>query len=116
MREFARVLQKNGLLLVGIVPADSRWGRCYQAKGNEGHPFYSVAGFYTCGHAKQLAASVGFKFVRATSTLSMGPGEELGNVKLWDGVNPGCGFVGMLFCLSEGVKQSSSGKAQELIS
>ena len=69
MREFARVLKNNGSLLVGIVPADSRWGRFYQAKGKEGHPFYSVAAFYTCEQVKQLAASAGFTFARATSAF-----------------------------------------------
>jgi SAM-dependent methyltransferase len=101
MREFARVLKKNGLLVVGIVPAESRWGGYYQAKGKGGHPFYSVAVFYTCEQVKELAASAGFTFVRGTSTLPTGPDEELERVELRDGVDPGCGFVSMVFRLSE---------------
>jgi len=116
MEEFARALTKNGLLLVGIVPADSRWGGFYQAKGRESHPFYSVAVFYTCEQVKQLAASAGFTFVRATSTLAMGPDEHLENAQLRDGAVPGCGFVTMLFRLSGSVEQSSSGKTHELSS
>jgi len=101
MREFARVLKNNRSLLVGIVPADSSWGRFYQAKGKEGHAFYSVAVFYTCEQVKQLAASAGFAFVSGTSTLPMGPDEQLEGVEVRDGVDPECGFVAMVFRLSE---------------
>jgi len=106
IRECARVLKGGGQLLVGIVPADSRWGKFYGRKGEEGHPFYSVARFYTCQETKQLAASAGFKFVRAASTLPMGPGEELRDIPVLDGLVGGCGFAAMLFRLDQGPKRS----------
>ena len=101
MREFARVLKGGGQLLVGFVPADSPWGKLYRRKGEKGHPFYSVARFYTCHETKQLAASAGFEFARATSTLPMGPGEDLRSIPLMDGIIEGCGFVAMLFRLGQ---------------
>ena len=99
MREFARVLRSGGQILVGIVPADSPWGQFYRRKGEKGHPFYSVARFYTCRETKQLAASAGFEFVRAASTLPMGPGEDLEHVPVLDVMVDGCGFVAMLFSI-----------------
>jgi len=99
MGECARVLKAGGQLLVGIVPADSPWGRFYQGKAEEGHPFYSVARFYTCRETKQLAATAGFEFVRAASTLPAGPGDELANIPVLDDEIDGCGFVAMLFSI-----------------
>jgi len=99
MRELAGVLKRDGQLLVGIVPADSPWGQFYRKKGQEGHPFYSVARFYTCRETKQLAASAGFELLRAASTLPMGPGEDLEHIPVLDMMVDGCGFVGMLFSI-----------------
>jgi ubiquinone/menaquinone biosynthesis C-methylase UbiE len=97
LRECARVLEPGGRLLVGIVPADSPWGEFYRKKGEQGHPFYSVARFYTCEETRLLASSTGFEFDRAASTLPVGPGEALENVPVLDGIVDGCGFVAMLF-------------------
>jgi len=99
MGECARVLKAGGQLLVGIVPADSPWGRFYSAKGQEGHPFYSVARFYTCRETKQLGASAGFEFLRAASTLPADPGDELANIPVLDDEIEECGFVAMLFSI-----------------
>lgn len=97
MLEFARVLRPAGRLLVGFVPADSTWGLEYRRKGEEGHPFYSVARFYTCSEALDITGAAGFGLLNAASTLLMAPDEELGEMPVLDGIIPGCGFVGMLF-------------------
>ena len=106
MRECARVLKTGGRLLVGIVPGGSAWGEFYRRKGEEGHPFYSVARFYTCRGTRQLAASAGFEFVRAASTLPMGPGEKLEDIPILEGAGDRYGFVAMLFSIAaeKGVK------------
>ncbi len=97
MREFARVLQPDGRLLVGFVPADSAWGKEYMRKSKEGHPFYSVARFYTAREAVDMASVAGLRLMGAASTLPTGPEEELGEVRALDGSVPGCGFVAMVF-------------------
>jgi len=97
MQECARVLQPRGLLLVGLVPADSAWGQDYMRKGKDGHPFYSIARFYTSSQALDIAGAAGFRLLRAASTLPMAPDEELGEIPVSDGIIPGWGFVGMLF-------------------
>jgi len=105
MVEFARVLDTNGWLLVGIVPADSSWGKLYRQKAEQGNPFYSVARFYTCRETMSLAASAGFELVKAASTLPANPGEVMGDVPVLDGVVPGCGFCAMLFRLAQKPQQ-----------
>ena len=99
MREFARVLRPDGRLLVGIVPADSPWGREYAQKSDEDHPFYSVARFYTCRQVRELAGAAGFKLRASAGTLPMGPHEELEDIPVRDGIADNWGFVAMLFAL-----------------
>jgi len=102
MHEFARVLRPGGRLAMGFVPADSAWGRHYMRKAREGHPFYSVARFYTCSQALDMATKAGFHMVRAASALPTRPDEESAELPIRDGIVPGWGFVGLSFVL-EGV-------------
>jgi ubiquinone/menaquinone biosynthesis C-methylase UbiE len=46
LKESYRVLKESGRLIIGIVPANSSWGRLYANKGAKGHPLYSAATFY----------------------------------------------------------------------
>jgi SAM-dependent methyltransferase len=101
MDESARMLRPTGSLLVGIVPAGSAWGRFYTRKGAQGHPFYSVAEFYTADEVKQLARRSGFAFEEATSTLPSGPGMPPGPCSVRQGAIAGWGFVGMRFRLPD---------------
>lgn len=96
LSECHRVLRHDGTLVVGIVPAESAWGRSYRAKGQEGHPFYSKAKFYTCGQVAHICAEVGFAFDKAISCLQTSPGEEpMPNLE--EGINESAGFVAMRF-------------------
>jgi ubiquinone/menaquinone biosynthesis C-methylase UbiE len=99
-REFARVLRPGGGLLVGIVPADTPWGQLYQRKGQEGHPFYSTARFYTSRQVTDMAAEFGFDLRNAASTLEKGPEAESSYYCVRDELVPGWGFVGLLFALT----------------
>lgn len=102
MAEFARVLRPGGSLLVGIVPADSAWGEFYRLKGEEDHPFYSVARFYTADEVIQLARRRGFVLREAASTLAGGPDLAGESCSVGEGARRGWGFVGMLFQLQDG--------------
>jgi len=97
MAEFARVLKQGGKLLVGVVPSESAWAEFYRQKAAEGHPFYSVARFYTCAEVIELASEEGFRLVSGASTLPGAPGQAPDEVVVSDGVRNSYGFVGMLF-------------------
>jgi len=101
LQECARVLKAAGRLLVGLVPADSPWGEDYQRKGREGHPFYSVAKFYTCDEIVHTAGGAGFAFERAVSSLFSPPGEPL-DVSQRQGMVTGAGFVALEFVTRSG--------------
>ena len=75
LKECFYVLRKDGKLVLGIVPRDSSWGRFYLKKKEEGHPFYSVAHFYTVKEAISLSEKIGFKLETVFSTLFEEPAE-----------------------------------------
>jgi len=100
MQEFARVLKPGGTLLVAIVPADSSWGNYYRRKGRDGHPFYSVARFYTCSEAIEIAEEAGFELVGAATTLPTDPEEEPTEIPVADGIRSGWSFVALRFALA----------------
>lgn len=75
LRESSRVLREDGVLILGIVPKHSSWGKFYLQKKKEGHPFYSVAHFYTPREAIHIAEKAGFRLEDVFSTLFEGPTE-----------------------------------------
>lgn len=75
LEEVYRVLTSDGVLIVCIIPRDSKWGLHYLKKSLEGHPFYSHAKFYTVAELETLLSRHGFSAVGWASTLSFGPDE-----------------------------------------
>jgi SAM-dependent methyltransferase len=103
--ECHRVLRNDGYAIVGLVPKDSPWGKAYARKGNEGHPFYSVARFWTAREVIEFAGQAGFYLDRATSCLFERPDRKVKRYERpKDGIVEGAGFVGMRF----GVKRPLS--------
>jgi ubiquinone/menaquinone biosynthesis C-methylase UbiE len=97
--ECARVLGNNGCLVLGFVPLDSPWGQSYLDKGGQGHPFYSMARFYTRDQALDLASRAGFVFGGAASCLFSNPHEPLDDEKVRPGLIEGAGFAAMKFVI-----------------
>jgi ubiquinone/menaquinone biosynthesis C-methylase UbiE len=109
LSECARVLTKDGSLVLGMVPADSPWGRFYQRKGREGHPFYAIANFYSCEEVIQMAGRAGLVLDEAMSCLFGAPretGNRIGGPR--SGLVPNAGFVGLRFSLREEERAASS--------
>jgi ubiquinone/menaquinone biosynthesis C-methylase UbiE len=96
LSECHRVLRLRGSLLVGIVPAESAWGRLYVAKGRERHPLFSEAKFFTCEQVVRICGDAGFVLEQAISCLQTSPGEEP-MPSLEEGINESTGFVAMRF-------------------
>jgi len=108
LSECARVLRKDGSLIVGIVPADSPWGKFYRRKGEQGHPFYAIANFYSCEEVIAMAERDGFVLDNAMSCLFSGPGEPVEQSETSrTGVVAEAGFVALRFSLRERAKGSS---------
>lgn len=109
LRECRRVLKPAGSLLLGLVPADSPWGRLYARKGREGHLFYSSARFYTCEQVITLAREGGFSFEGARSCLFSPPEGPLTDLSIREGVLSDAGFVALRFS-TKGGNPTSGGR------
>jgi SAM-dependent methyltransferase len=73
LQESVRVLRDDGRVVLGLVLADSPWGRHYARLGATGHRFYSRARFYTMAEVHRLAAEAGLTAVEACCTLFQTP-------------------------------------------
>ncbi len=97
LKECRRVLKENGRLIVGLVPADSPWGKLYAQKGDEGHLFYSAATFYTCRQVVKLAAHADFTLNGVRSCLFTSPGRPVTYLSPRKGLVRNAGFVAFEF-------------------
>jgi ubiquinone/menaquinone biosynthesis C-methylase UbiE len=70
LAEAHRVLKKNGVLLVGIVPKDSFLGKAYQKKGSI---FYKNARFFSVFEVMHKLATLGFADFEFCETLFRSP-------------------------------------------
>ncbi len=75
LKEAARTLKPGGSLITCIVPADSPWGKHYIEMGRKGHPFYSIARFYTVDQVEEMARKAGLKPIETVGILSTPPGK-----------------------------------------
>jgi len=98
LKECRRILRAEGKLLVGIIPADSPWGRAYERKKAEGHPVYSRARFLVSSDIVALIESTGFSLQTAASTLFWEPDNPADiEPRVEAGIIPEAGFLGLLF-------------------
>ncbi|HDZ25245.1 hypothetical protein LCGC14_1252330 [marine sediment metagenome] len=82
LKECFYILRKGGILVLGIVPRKSSWGRSYLNKKKKGHPFYCAAHFYSTQEVINLSEKIGFELEVLFSTLFEGP-EECAQIRLY---------------------------------
>lgn len=101
LQECYRVLKDSGRLVVGLIPANSPWGKLYTRKAAEGHPIYAAATFHTTEAVICLGSAARFKLREACSCL-LAPPESLGNAEQRQkGIVPDAGFVAMAFAKAD---------------
>ncbi len=94
LREAFRVLRRGGVVVLGMVLKESPWGRVYRKQADDGHPFYSLATFYTALEVFEMLRQAGFGATEAFSTLFQPPGQpryDLEDGK--QGAHPNAGFT-----------------------
>ncbi len=96
LTEAHRVLQENGHLVLGFVPATGKWGVSLLEKKESGHPFYEHARFFSIEEISALLADQGFTLQSAVSTLYQKPGEVTQLEAPQDGMDEKAGFVVLL--------------------
>ena len=94
LKEAARVVRPDGQVVLGLVLADSPWGRHYVRLGENGHRFYSRARLYTLEEVRGLVADAGLTFGQTACTLFQPPEATSFTVEEpREGLDPAAGFV-----------------------
>jgi len=93
LKEAYRILQPGGKIVLGVVLKDSPWGKYYQQKKIEEHPFYKEANFYHCNEVTRLTIQARFNGERIISSLFQQPGEVTHMEYPKEGLYLDAGFV-----------------------
>ncbi len=114
--ECFRILRHGGVLLLGVVPADSAWGREYARKAAEGHPIYALARFRTLSEIVTLAERAGFVLSDTAGALFWKPGERPTSApRVQKGVAGGAGFAALRFDKAEDASEADAACTQATI-
>jgi SAM-dependent methyltransferase len=73
MLECGRVLKDNGYFIIGMIPAESKWGEYLAAKKKAAHIFYKHANFYTIETVSRWLAESNMEIIEFRSTLYQAP-------------------------------------------
>ena len=95
LREVARTLSPGGHVILGLVLRESPWAEFYMEKGRRGHPFYSIARFYSLSRIKEMLSSAEFTMDAVVSTLLEPPFEDrpVRDRRIVKEYIPGAGFT-----------------------
>ncbi|HXF68620.1 MAG TPA: methyltransferase domain-containing protein [Thermoflexus sp.] len=97
LQEAHRALRSGGGLVLGMILGESPWASHYAEKGRQGHPFYSIAHFYSRKELEAWLHAAGFQIVEYRSTLFQRPdAPEIAEEEARPGFHPEAGFVGIL--------------------
>ena len=72
-QEVAVVLKAGGLLIIGFVPKNSKWGNLYEQKKQEKHPLYKYASFFCLEDLLSNIERMHFRIISGVSTLFQSP-------------------------------------------
>ncbi len=94
LRETSRVLKMGGKVVLGMVLRESPWGQIYQKLAENGHPFYSLATFFTRKEVLHMLRRTGFRVIKTFSTLFQPPGRSTYLLEpIREGYYPASGFT-----------------------
>ena len=75
LREAYRISPPGGKVVLGLVLKESPWGRLFENKKKQGHPFYRLATFYRYDEVVGLLGQADFIVEKVIATLFQKPGE-----------------------------------------
>jgi ubiquinone/menaquinone biosynthesis C-methylase UbiE len=93
VREAARVVRPDGLVLIGVVPGDGPLGHHYQQLGKQGHRIYRIARFLDRAALATVIDQAGLRTVQARSALINVVDGEIVPDAVLDGDHPDAGFL-----------------------
>jgi ubiquinone/menaquinone biosynthesis C-methylase UbiE len=96
LREVERVLQPGGGFILGLVLAESPWGKRYRRLARQGHPYYRTARFLSWREVGTLLEMTGLHPIRIRSALCWPPLAEPSPAGPYEGQIATAGFTAVL--------------------
>ncbi len=93
LKEANRILVPGGDLVLGVILAESPWGKWYLHKKEEGHRFYRLADILSYEGILKLLSQTGFRMEIVRSTLFQQPGKVERMEEPVEGYCPEAGFT-----------------------
>jgi len=94
--ECSRILKDEGHLVIGMIPAESTWGKHLAAKKEAGNIFYEHADFYTIERVRQWLARADMSIIEYRSTLYQHPEQVDQEEEPREALDEQAGFVVMV--------------------
>jgi len=88
----------GGKVVLGLVLSGSPWGKYYQQKKQQGHPFYKYATIYSYDEMVRLLEEAGFLIEDVVSTLLQKPGKVERIESPRSGYSADAGFTVIVAC------------------
>jgi len=98
LKEAHRILVPGGKVVLGLVLSGSPWGKYYQQKKQQGHPFYKYATIYSYDEMVRLLEEAGFLIEDVVSTLMQKPGKVERMESPRSGYSANAGFTVIVAC------------------
>jgi ubiquinone/menaquinone biosynthesis C-methylase UbiE len=93
IREAARVVRSDGLVIIGVVPGGGPLGRHYQRLGTQGHRIYRIARFLDRPALEDLIDQAGLSTVQVRSAVIDVVDNKILPGAVLDGDQPDAGFL-----------------------
>jgi SAM-dependent methyltransferase len=95
LTEARRILRPDGVVVLGVLPAEGLWARHYRALAAQGDPYYQRAQFFSRAELSVLLAATGFRVERLRTALFWPPAGEPVVELAREGDDPRAGFLAM---------------------
>jgi SAM-dependent methyltransferase len=96
LQRITEMLHSGGKLVLGLIVKESPWAHFYTQKKREGHPFYSIALFFSYQEVLDLLHRSGFEHEKTVSALFQAPGQVECMESPREGFSPQAGFTIMV--------------------
>ncbi|MFO8058112.1 MAG: methyltransferase domain-containing protein [bacterium] len=98
VQDAARAAMSGGHVVLGVVPAESEWGRFYSDKARQNDSFFTGAVFLPLAQVLEMASGAGLLLETANSTLYQSPlSHSFHKEESRSGADPEAGFVALRF-------------------